>query len=280
MKKILFFLLLFSVSHLSLANEPSQTNAVDDYALFRQAVALSNQGMWQDAAKLFKDISSRNPGWPEPKNNLAIAQVKMGQLQQAQATIEEAVTSQPSFKIAHSNRKSLYDHSAAMAYYKAMGNSKKKPKLPKLVMLTEVKEVTKVPEQPVVHKTENQTNNRQEITNQIQNTVLNWSEAWSNSDIEQYLAAYSTDFTPSDAKKDYTQWRDLRRAKFQFTKGISVKLDDLKVYLDDNNQHALAEFVQLYKSAKYQDKVVKQLHLINENKRWLILSERVLTQLK
>jgi tetratricopeptide (TPR) repeat protein len=259
-----------------LLNSVAKTQ-VSDSVLFKHAVNLTEQGRWSDAAILFKDIASRNPTWPEPKNNLAIALFKLGKIEKAQQALEDAVISLPSFKVAQSNRKKLYDHAAAMAYYKAVGVSEK-PKRPQLKILTDVKKEPEIQLPALTSAGAIGKPANAPIINNINKRVIYWSNVWSDADVEQYLSLYSNDFTPSDPGKDYTQWRIMRRAKFQFSSKPTVKLSEIQVYLSGNNRQALVEFMQDYKSAKYRDRVLKQLRLIYENDRWLILSEQVLKQ--
>lgn len=259
---------------------------VDDYQQFKQAVTLSQQGSWQQAAEIFAAIAERNPSWPEPKNNLAVSQLNMGQVEQAKHALESAVTSLPSFKTAQDNRQRLYDHLAAVAYSKALGIEEKQ-KLPALDLLTEIKLAEKPkPEQLVVEKIVEvpvtaiaSDDSDVDHVNKIRQGLLSWSSAWSQADTDNYLSAYSTRFQPSDQRKDYTQWRNIRRARLKSSSSTQVELENIKVYLDTDNSQALTEFIQHYKSASYQDKVLKQMHLALENGQWLILSERVIQQL-
>ena len=227
---------------------------------------------------MFRDIAQRQPSWPEPKNNLAVAMLKMGQVEQAQQALEEAVTSQLSFKTAQDNRKRLYDHLAAVAYDKAIGSSEP-TRLPALELLTEVKILEQTPKTEVIVENSSQADIVADVSNNIRQRLLGWSRAWSVSDVEQYLAAYSHQFKPSEPGKDYNQWRNIRRARLQLAQNTKVELENIRIYLDEDNQQALAEFVQHYRSASYQDRVVKQLHMALENNQWLILSERVIEQL-
>jgi len=289
-----FFLMMFSsvtLAAVAAADITVRQDKPDARVLFDQAVSLSAHGDWLGAEKLFKQISLDHPGWPESKNNLAIALFNLGKIEQAQQALEDAVTSLPSFRVAQENRKRLYDHSAAMAYHKAIG-SNEKPASPQLQLLREI-DVSMLEElQPEEAQSEGHTpventealatdaaELKQQASDAVENAVNRWSKSWTDVNIDQYLSAYSTQFKPSDSVKDYTQWRNIRRAKFRLSGGIRIETQDIKVYLSSNEVQALVEFVQHYQSNKYQDKVIKQLHLVLENDRWLIQSERVLQQL-
>ena len=109
----------------------AEANPVNDLGLFKQGVQLSTDGEWSNAERIFRGIAERNPSWPEPKNNLAVALYKTGKLEQSHQAFEDAVTSLPSFKTAQINRQRLYDYSATLAYNKAVGNNNK-PGMPTL----------------------------------------------------------------------------------------------------------------------------------------------------
>ena len=201
-----------------------------------------------------------------------------GKLEQAQQALEDAVTSLPSFRTAQANRQRLYDYSATMAYYKAVGIDEK-PNQPKLEILSDVKGTSNIVTRLGPAIVRDASENIDEVVEQVKISLINWSESWSNSNVDQYLAAYSTSFKPAELARDYAEWREKRRDKLRFTKIDRVTIDGIHVYLDSSRQQALAEFVQHYQAENYQDRVMKQLHLAYENDRWLIIAERVVHQL-
>jgi len=130
-----FLLLLFiSASYADVLPVDKKPSARE---LFNQAVAMSVNEDWLVAEKIFRQLSLTHPEWPEPKNNLAIVLLKLGKVEQAQQAIESAVISLPSFKVAQENRKRLYDHAAAVAYYKAVGDNGK-PVFPQIQLLHKI----------------------------------------------------------------------------------------------------------------------------------------------
>jgi tetratricopeptide (TPR) repeat protein len=269
--------------------ETPATGAVDDRSLFQQAVALSQQGEWAQAAQMYSAIATRHPAWPEPKNNLAVALLKLGNMEQAQQALEDAVGSQPSFRTAQDNRQRLYDHLAAIAYDRALGKIVQNDP-PQLQLLTRLDlpeppppavlnpaPVTPPPAQQLVVKAE--PNSAEQVSAAIRQHLLAWSQAWSQADVEAYLAAYSRRFKPAEPETDYNEWRNIRRARLIIPDNTRVKLEQIRVYMDGDHTQALAQFVQSYRSDTYQDRVLKQLHLALEKGRWLILSERVIEKL-
>lgn len=264
----------------------SLDNSSNDRALFDQAVLMSSDGEWSAAEKIFRDVALRNPGWPEPKNNLAIALYNTGKLEQARQALDEAVSSLQSFKVAQANRQRLYDYSATIAYYKVVGIPEK-PELPKLELLTNIQSSSNAGVQqqaaaPVVTKApviSSRSDDLSVIEQQVNNSVLNWTKAWSSANVKGYLSVYSSSFKPSEYGKTYTQWRTDRTNKLKFGKISKVNVDSVKVYVDSTKNQAIAQFVQHYRSSTYKDKVLKQLQLTLQDGRWLINSERVLQQL-
>lgn len=253
----------------------AEANPVNDLGLFKQGVQLSTDGEWSNAERIFRGIAERNPSWPEPKNNLAVALYKTGKLEQSHQAFEDAVTSLPSFKTAQINRQRLYDYSATLAYNKAVGNNNK-PGMPTLELLNDVKDISSI----VKKANTDGDKNTDEAFNQVKNSLLQWSKSWLNSDVDEYLSAYSSEFVPPSHIKDFEHWSKIRKAKLLKGNIDRVSLDSIQVYLDNNKQQALAQFVQDYKSRNYEDKVLKQVRMTYTNNRWLIVSEEVLRELK
>lgn len=251
----------------------------EDESRFKQAVLLTEQGQWSQAADLFQSIAQNNPTWPEPKNNLAIALLKMGQIEQARQALEDAVISLPSFKVAQENRKRLYDHLAAVAYERAVGKTEPL-ELPEFDLLADINAIeTRVAVQPEQLLIEAKTESTGDLSQLLTNIVHDWSQAWSRADVEQYLSFYSSRFTPADVQIDYTQWRQQRTVRLRLSRGARISLENIRIYFDTDQSRALAEFSQQYQSATYNDTVIKQLVLGLEDERWQILAERVIQQL-
>jgi len=263
----------FSVFAIVLAMLLSGTALASDmHRQFQQALSLSKQGEWQQAADLFQQVAKEQPDWPEPKNNLAVALLKLGQAEQARQSLELAVTSQSSFKVAQDNRQKLYDHLAAKAYEKALGNNGDLQP-PELQLIDSIQQASVPVAQAVV------VTQAADADAIIRQQLDRWSGAWSGADTESYLACYSPQFKSFDQKIDFQQWRYQRRIRLKSSKNVAISLDAIKVFLNQQGNTALVEFVQYYRSANYNDKVIKQLLLIHENNQWLITSERVIKAL-
>ena len=300
------YILLFCLSAQASvsASENIETVIESDKQLFAKALKLSEQGLWSDAERIYRDLLKRNDEWPEPKNNLAIILLKTNRLDEARLMFEQAVTSTDSYRIAQNNRTQLYNYMATQAYEKALG-SEQSTALPEMQLIETVhqpvkvieKKVEVIIEKPVVEYVDRpvavtpelkvatpsideeqpldntvKVDSRQHIKQQL----LGWSRAWSQGDFEHYIESYSADFIPSDARKSFAEWKNIRRARLKYAAGVNVIINEPKVYLGGQGKFALVEFIQQYKSATYSDKVLKQMYMQKQQDNWLILSERTI----
>ena len=115
-----------------------------------------------------------------------------------------------------------------------------------------------------------------QVRMKIEQQLSDWLRAWSDGDFEAYIAFYSTEFVPSDQRKSFAEWKNIRRARLRFSNGVKVNFDELRVFLEGQKDYALIEFVQFYQSSSYSDEVLKQLYLRRQQGKWRILSERII----
>jgi outer membrane protein assembly factor BamE len=103
-------------------------------------------------------------------------------------------------------------------------------------------------------------------------SVQGWAAAWAAKNTQDYLAAYATDFKPSDMSRDV--WEKQRIDLINRPKIIEVVLSDINISIQDDS-HATASFTQNYRSDGYRDHVEKTLYLVKQSDHWLITEERV-----
>lgn len=296
LKNLIFILFGFTAMLSSLgvlANAESLQKVNDDKILFEQAVELSLQSQWSQAEIIYRELIKRNKNWPEPSNNLAIILLKTNRIDEAKKTFEQAVSSSPSYKITQQNRTQLYNYLAKQAYDKVLG-AESNVVLPELEFIQTINQSVKIIEKKVekiiiqkeyietptaplsIEKVNPENNKQKNISKVIEQQLLGWSRAWSQGDFERYLKIYSENFTPSDSRKTYTQWKNIRRARLRFTQGVNITIDQLRVFVEPENEYALVEFLQTYQSDSYSDKVLKQMYMHYQQGSWLILSERTI----
>ncbi|KAF0811482.1 hypothetical protein IGB42_04011 [Andreprevotia sp. IGB-42] len=107
---------------------------------------------------------------------------------------------------------------------------------------------------------------------QINAAVQSWATAWSQKDVDNYLAAYSTHFR-APVGKTAAGWAAERRARLSVPKSISVSLGDIKVS-EASAGLMQAQFQQRYQSDLLSDVTDKTLLLEKSGERWLIVEER------
>jgi len=257
---------------LSLAVSPA---VADDISLFDKAVDLGNRGLWSEAARLFAELSERNPEQPEPANNLAVAMLKLGKVDTAKKNLEYAVKSQQSFKVAQENRQKLYDYLASRAYSQAVGVDHDSAP-PELQLLATMQVATAPP--PVVEPEPAPRNDGTLEIEDITRRVTDWSQAWEKGDTEHYLEAYAPVFKPSDGVS-YERWRYIRVLRLSKNKDIDLDISNISVFLDNSAERAIVKFKQDYRSSSYADSVIKQLDLVKQQNVWLIEKEQVVETL-
>jgi len=109
-------------------------------------------------------------------------------------------------------------------------------------------------------------------------TVNEWAAAWARRDEEAYLAAYDAEFVPQGGGSR-SDWEKRRRLLLAVAKNIDLKIDSPRVERPDDST-AIVTFNQFYRSDNYSDAVVKQLRLAERDGRWLIVEEKVLSNLR
>jgi len=105
----------------------------------------------------------------------------------------------------------------------------------------------------------------------VLHVVRDWASAWSDGDIQQYLAFYAPDFSADGmSRKSWIKQREDRINKNNIAK---VELSNLKVKMQDGN-HAAVNFTQTYRSGHNHDEMLKTLQLKKVGDKWLIVSEQ------
>ena len=111
-----------------------------------------------------------------------------------------------------------------------------------------------------------------EMRQAVQASIDAWAAAWSNQDVEGYLAAYADSFEVP-GRQSRRQWEGLRRSRLTQPSRINVTLtyDTFEVVATDRIQ---VDFNQIYDSNLFSDRTNKRLVMVLEDSVWKILSER------
>jgi ketosteroid isomerase-like protein len=98
-----------------LANNPK-----DAQGRFLKGLILTELNRYQEAIKVFTDLTTDYPQLPEPYNNLAVLYAAQGQYERAKQSLEQAIRTHPSYATAHENLGDIYAKMASLAYDKAL----------------------------------------------------------------------------------------------------------------------------------------------------------------
>ncbi len=284
---------------LARSNQFLAKNPKDAQVRFLKGLVLADLGKSAEAIEVFTGITEDYPELPEPYNNLAVLYAAQGKYDAAKNALEMAIRTHPSYATAHENLGDLYAKMATQAYDKALqidnSNKTAQTKLalikemmsgqPKRPSATSSAKQDSKPETPAV-TTANpaptaSTSAPTSGTSRpvpapapsppsIVETIQSWAKAWSDKDVDAYLAHYSPEFSPS--RITHSAWAAQRRARIDVPGQISVVARDIKV-VRKSSDRATVRFTQVYQSARLKSSSSKTLELELANSKWLIVSE-------
>src|SRR5208282_4183179 len=250
-------------------------------ARFLKGLIETEQGKLADAMQTFQALSEDYPELPEPYNNLAVLYAAQGDYDKARDALEMAIHTHPSYATAHENLGDIYAKMASQAYDKALQYDKTNTTAQtKLSLIKELFSVTQpaakpltgavgspalaqtpvqIPANPVVAANP---------SGEVIKAVDNWAKAWSQNDVNGYLAFYAPGFQtpPGLSRKD---WETSRKAHIAKPKKIEVAVGSLQVKFTDNNR-VIVTFRQDYRSASLKSSTTKTLVMIKDGEHWLI----------
>jgi len=274
-------------------NRALSANPQDAQARFLKGLILTEQGKQNEAIDIFTKLTQDYPNLPEPYNNLAVIYASQGQYDKARTALEQSIRTHPSYATAYENLGDVYAKLASQAYGKALqldaantGAQNKLSLVRELVREPDAKpaaaaasaaavlETAKdAPTQTAsVGKTGENPAAKTDATAEILKAVSGWAQAWSNKDVDGYLAHYSKDFN-TPGREARAEWEKGRRSRIEAPKSISVGIESPKVTMKSPEQ-ASVTFRQTYRSDKLSNKSRKTLDLVKADGRWLIKEEK------
>lgn len=257
-----------------------EANPKDAQGMFMKGIIQAESGKRDDAIKTFNALTKTYPSLPEPYNNLAVLYAEAGEYDSAKKALETAIKTHPSYATAHENLGDIYARMASEAYDKALqldtGNVRAQSKLSLIKDLFTTDGKTTVaannatpirPIRPANKKAEPEPKPAAEakpvatpepvvetakvdtsanVESDILAAVESWRLAWSEQNVDGYLASYADSFSPGKGRS-LASWKEFRRSRVSGPKGITLDLNDPKVeILDDSN--ARVSFKQYYKA--------------------------------
>ncbi|WP_295983221.1 tetratricopeptide repeat protein [uncultured Variovorax sp.] len=107
---------------------------------------------------------------------------------------------------------------------------------------------------------------------EVESAVRAWASAWASQDMDRYLAAYGSDFTPAGGQSRKS-WEEDRRARIVGKSSISVNIENLAIKVD--GQNATAKFRQIYRADNLNVSSRKTLEMQRSGNHWHIRKESV-----
>lgn len=266
-------------------------NPRDAQAMFMKGIILAESGKRDDAIKTFNDLTEKYPNLPEPYNNLAVLYADAGQYDKAKKALETAIKTHPSYATAHENLGDIYARMASEAYDKALqldnGNARAQSKLSMIKDLfgtgnkatlgakndAKPNKTGTMPIRPADKKVEpaKAVDSSADEEKNIAEAVSNWANAWSNKDVEKYLASYADSFKPARGESR-KKWEKTRRDRVTRPASISVELANQQITVEDS-ENAKVTFKQTYRAGGNPIRTDKTLVLKKINGAWLIDEE-------
>jgi len=280
-------------------------NPQDARARFLKGLILTEQDKTAAAIKEFTALTRDYPELPEPYNNLAVLYAAQGKYDQAREALEMAIRTHPSYTVAHENLGDVYAKMASEAYDKALSlDRSNQTAQTKLALIRElfsgvevlapepVQSVTtsarspepatiapaSTPAQPNITSAKNPATKPAapaspdtEQSSDVIAAVDSWAKAWSDKNVDRYLAHYAKDFTPAD-QQSRAAWESSRRARLERPKFIKITVIAPKVTISSNTM-ATVNFQQGYKSNTLDSVGRKTLTMVKSDDRWLIVQE-------
>ena len=106
---------------------------------FLKGVIQRNLGQQDEAIATFTSLTQDYPELPEPYNNLAVLQAARGQYDEARASLEMAIRTNPAYATAFENLGDVYARLAGQSYGKALQLDSGNTSLPrKLTLIGEI----------------------------------------------------------------------------------------------------------------------------------------------
>lgn len=104
----------------------------------------------------------------------------------------------------------------------------------------------------------------------VANALNGWARAWSEQNVDAYLAYYDADFAPEGGERQV--WEAERRNRISRPAWIKVQLEDMKMEAPAADE-VVVTLRQRYAAPGYKDTTLKRLALALRDGNWMIITE-------
>ncbi len=105
---------------------------------------------------------------------------------------------------------------------------------------------------------------------EVRQRVADWEAAWESRDVDRYMTFYDRSFRSQG--RDYDAWQEYKKRLSGQYRFIEIELSDVTVSVQDDT--AIVEFTQVYRSDLYRDTTRKALHFRLSGDVWKIIREK------
>ena len=256
----------------------------DVEARFTRGLVLVRLNRNDDAAKVFTELTRDEPQRPEPYNNLAVIYAQQGDYDKARAALEKALSTHPSYAVAHENLGDIYAALSAAAYNRALSlDPNNAPVRAKLTLVNQLEGLVDsgasvaARTAPIVEPVrpapavEAPAAPAAPDTAGVTQALQSWAAAWSSRDADKYLAFYAREFAPEGGGSRQA-WEAQRRERIAKPKSIKVSVSEVKVAPLEAGRVKVT-FQQDYQSDTLSNRSTKVLEMAQAKGQWLIRRE-------
>jgi len=243
---------------------------------FLTAYAYQMAGQIDKASKRYLRLIRRNPELPEPRNNLAMIYLAKGDYDRASEVLVDAVKSHSSYATAYANLNNIYTGLASEAYRRAVSESIEPVNYASKIELTALTRLTSLERNGSGNITDMELVENPAIATVLARQLRGWAQAWSEKDLDAYIAYYSSEHKLDFATRE--DWVEHRRQRILRPGFIKIGVSDIQIRAQTENL-AIVDFQQSFDSLDYSDRVIKRVGLRRINSQWKITDERVLSAL-
>ncbi len=203
--------------------------------LFKQALQLSESGQCKEAVLTWRKLLDESPKDLVVANNLAVCQMQLGNLKQAEKVLKTAIRSEKVRAFVWDNLDQLYAEQARQAYAEVLGKSKHSDLKGRFITQWQAS-------QPYQNGDDETFIVQQQVLEQIRQ----WQKAWMQKDVQAYLSFYDRRFIPEKGMS-LKSWRQQRKRHLIRPKYIKVRLFNQKLSVI-SPQWVWVHAMQLYQS--------------------------------
>lgn len=267
--------LVFSVNCLA------QGSRVELDALLLESNSLLQEGRSEEALALLERNQERFSSYPEYLNNLAVALLGNQQPEKAMALLRGLVESDPVFNIVTHNLLELEllanpepsDTMNPILFVQSVDSFFEEGLAQ---MADEALSDERAAASPLAGSSMNNgdeidlTSRNNAIRDALIRITQGWAQAWSNKNLERYLAYYTENYRPDD-RTSHPEWIANRASALGKPGEIAIELDNLDVQIAA--EQVMVRFDQSYRSSNYSDRVRKTLVYSFTENGWRISQE-------